>query len=152
MLILCLGPQTKCIPRMSWLSPTENVVTKWVTMSCVLNKMSPSRWLIHQLFQSHDHLIYVRELIWASFQSWVLVTETVGLGSTVHSQKKSWLSACIKLSLSVRRVWLKHSHVVFGMPWPNFIEYQQWASSHHGYVHCFRWWTSRDTHEILQHC
>ena len=32
------------------------------------------------------------------------------------------------------------------------IDYQQWASSLHRYIHCFRWWKSRDAHDILQHC
>ena len=45
----------------------------------------------------------VRELIWASFQSWVLLTETVPFGSTVQSHKNpDFACAGIKLSLSVR--------------------------------------------------
>ena len=43
--------------------------------------MSPCMWLVHQLLSlTHDHLCFVRNLIWASFQPWVLVTETVAFG------------------------------------------------------------------------
>ena len=71
---------------------------------------------------------------------------------TLFIARKSHDYACdgINLSLSVR-VWLKHSPVAFGMSWRPLIEYQQWASSYHGYVHCYHWWTSRDAHDILQH-
>ena len=73
-------------------------------------------WTNNFLSLTSDHLRYVRDLIWASFQSWVLVTETMAFGSTVHSQKESWLclpalsSACD----SEYRSWLKLSYVVFG--------------------------------------
>ena len=92
----CLGLHAKYIPRMSWSSPTENVMTKWVIKSWVLNKMSPNMWLVTKHVNrlrtvTSDHLSCVRELTWTSFVSWVLVTVTVAFGSTVHSQNKSWL-------------------------------------------------------------
>ena len=36
--LLLLGPHVRYIPRMSWLSPTQNIVTKWVTKRWVPNK------------------------------------------------------------------------------------------------------------------
>ena len=87
------------------------------------------------------------------FQSWVLVTETV-TGKHCHSQKKIMIMLAPALSSTYQSeygVGHKHSHVVFGMSWRTFIEYQQWASSNLGYVHCFRWCTSRDAQYILQH-
>ena len=44
-----------------------------------------------------------------------------------------------------------HCNSAFSMSCCTFIGYQQWTSSCHGYVHCFRWWKSRDAHDILQH-
>ena len=105
----------------------------------------PTVWVLSRIIS----VVYV---IWFElrFQSWALMTETVPFGSTVDSQKKIMIMLAPALSLACQSeygVGHKHSHVVFGMSWRTFIEYQQWASSYHGYVHCFRRWTNN----ILQH-
>ena len=114
----CLVPHAKYIPRMSWMSPTENVTTKWLTKSW-LHTMPPGLWRSHQQFESH---------LW-SFQLCAL---------HLPVRVSRWIPT---FACRVRHVMTR-----------TFIEYQQRASSYDGYVHWFRWWISRDAHDILQHC
>ena len=103
-LFCCLGPLAKYIRRMSWLSPTENVVTKLVTKNWVLNQMSPSMWLAHQLFESRLWSSYLCAWYDLSFVS-VMSVGDWNSGIWHHcSQPKKHDYACagIMLSLSVR--------------------------------------------------
>ena len=114
---------------------------KWV-----LGRTSPLRtdsiipaWVSHLIIS----VVYVS---WFELrcQSWVLVTET----EKIMIMLAPALSSTYQSEYGVGH---KHSNVVFSMSWRAFIEYQQWASSYLGYVHCFRWRTSRDAQDILQH-
>ena len=118
---------------MSWLSPIQNVVNKCVIKSWVLFKMSSRS--MNCLSLTSDHLSCVRDPIWASFQSWVLMTETVTFWQhcSQSEKDKNHQFAC------------RVRHIMMHFHWVS-------ASSYHGYVHCFRWWISRDAHDILQLC
>ena len=74
---------------------------KWETKSWVLQKMSLSMWLVNCLSLPPDHPSCVRELIWASFQSWVLVTESVVTESSLFTARKSHDYVCYAVNLSL---------------------------------------------------
>ena len=65
-----LRPHAKYSPRRSW--PNE-----WPRDGCLTKCHQACDWSSNCLNLIVDHLSCVRELIWALFQSWVLVTETV---------------------------------------------------------------------------
>ena len=87
---------------MSWLSPTENFMTKWVTKSWVLNKMymidPPTVWvsplIISVVYVSWFELRFSHECWW--LKQW-------HLAALFRARKRKSCYACagIKLSLSV---------------------------------------------------
>ena len=87
----CLGPHVNYIPRMSWLSPTEHVVTKWVIKSWVLQKMSSYMGLIHRLFESHRWSSQL--CTWADFSF-------VSVMSVGECNNKVWQHCSFFLSLA----------------------------------------------------